>query len=451
MLQKAHKTPAGRRSGERSGQQQTGVDLLPALIDRLTQLGFDVSPLFGRRKNIAGGVPLRLSVHEIQQSGHACNGVTSDILTLLKDRTPLMLSLTDLGQNEEAVHNLRRLCEYLQVVVSTHGNCGGTLGMCMSAHRLPLPAFQLLADPICGDGPRYLLLDSRQMTQQHDRDLQTEADRAWSFLWRSRLARAPLLPAYGANVRTACPLLADEAASSILPVAGVQVPPDTAWLPFNLSLPAFAGASGDIRWGQLLPALADGIELAESIFELLRWPQPGQHADAHLNRRLAVSITGLGDLVARCGRNPREFTSLKWLSDVIARIRKTLWHRSGILAKNNGCLPALHDSDPTSAWNDDPRRDDWRRRWQAALEISAVRHRNMLVLSPYSVLPSGISAGGGYTDLLPVIAYADAWSFADAPDFRDWNEPDYVGFHRRAWAVMQQPKTEPLQPGCDLI
>jgi hypothetical protein len=196
-------------------------------------------------------------------------------------------------------------------------------------------------------------------------------------------------------------------------------------------------------------ALAEGVELAESVFERLHWPHPGQRADARLNRRLALSITGLGDLIARRGCNPRDHASLKWLSGIIVRIRRTLWHRSAMLARNNGCLPALLDADPSNGYPhnsqcDKSRRDEWRRRWQAALETSAVRHRNMLVLSPYSVLPSGVSAANAYTDLLPVICQADAWSFADVPDFLGWNLHDYTAFHRRAWAVIRQSKSEPV-------
>jgi hypothetical protein len=64
----------------------------------------------------------------------------------------------------------------------------------------------------------------------------------------------------------------------------------------------------------------------------------------------------------------------------------------------------------------------------------------MLVLSPYSVLPSTTVSSAHYTDLLPVISFADAWSFADAPEFQGWNLNDYKVFHRRAWAVIQGRK-----------
>jgi hypothetical protein len=441
MLQEINMPPRQLRSPDSASPEITDNDPGPALIEQLTLLGFDVPAFCGTRHDVAGGVPMRISVRELLRSGAGHGGVMNDIQALLEARTPLVLSLTDLGRGDEAIHNLQRLCESLRATVSTHESFGDNLGLCIYSHQVPLESFQVLSRSIPGDGPRYVLLDSLQMMRHCDPLVRAETDSIWSFLWRQRQAAAPMLPAYGAIVRSGCPLLADEVAASVLPVSGVQVPQDSAWLPMRLSLPKFASDAGEIRWERLLPALAGGVELAETLFDRLHWQRAGQGADARLNRRLALSISGLGELVARRGCDPRDFGSLKWLSTVVARIRRTLWHRSGRLAQSSGCLPSICDSDPSRGWPDNMRRDDWRRRWQAALEKSAVRHRNMLVLSPYSVLPAGAACNAAYTDLLPVIACADAWSFAGAPAFADWSLQDFRAFHRRAWAVIQQRKT----------
>ena len=443
MLQKADNIPARWRSSERVSRERAGKRLLPALVDRLTQLGFDLPALRGPQNDVAGGVPLQLSAREFM-AGPACTAALDNVLDLLQQRVPLILSLTNLGCDDAAMRNLQRCCETLQGAISSRCLPGDEVGLCIAAKQLPLAAFQVLAGTVSGNGPRYALLGRPQMTQQQSRSAQTESERTWSFLWQNRLDPERLKPAYGAIVRTACPLLPDEIASSILPVSGAQVPPGSAWLPIRLSLPAFASDSGDIRWDRLLPVLAEGVAVAETVLGLLHWPHSGQRADAHMNRRLALAICGLGDLMVRRGGDPRDLTSLEWLCNIMARIRRALWQRSGQLAQANGCLPALRDGDPANGWVDHVRRDDWRRRWQAEVEKSAVRHRNMLVLSPYTVLPPGACSDDGYTDLLPVIAYADAWSFSDAPDFRSWSLADYTAFHRRAWAVIQQPKTAPV-------
>ena len=173
----------------------------------------------------------------------------------------------------------------------------------------------------------------------------------------------------------------------------------------------------------------------------LHWSQAGQLSDARQNRRLAISVTGLGDLILPRGLDPQDLDALRWLSAIVMRIRKILWHHSGQMARKYGCLPALCRSDPSNGWDDSAHRESWRHHWRIALEKSAVRHRNMLVLSPYSVLPSDGSCDAAYTDLLPAIACADAWSFADVPQAGNWNLSEYKTFHRRAWAVIQGRKT----------
>jgi len=440
MLQKANNTNERWRSNAPVSRDRAAESSLQALIDRLTRLGFELPALGGRGNNVAGGVPLQLSGRDLL-TGPAAKRTIDNVLALLEQRIPLTLSLTNLGCRDAAMRNLQHFCETLQVAISSRRLPGDYVGLSISSQQLPLAAFQALARTVRGNGPRYVLLERPQMTRQSRPAVQTEADRTWSFLWQQRLAPERLIPAYGASVRTACPLLADEAAATVLPVSGAQVPADSAWLPIRLSLSGFASTSGEVQWERLLPVLAEGVAVAEAVFELLHWPHPGQRADAYMNRRLALSIDGLGDLVARRGSDPRDLASLTWLSDIMARIRRTLWHRSGWLARRNGCLPALRDADPASGWIDHAQRDGWRRRWRSALEKSGVRHRNMLVLSPYSVLPSGVSSRDGYADLLPVIAYADSWSFSGAPEFRDWSLNDYTAFHRRAWAVIGQPKT----------
>jgi hypothetical protein len=387
---------------------------------------------------------MRLSVRKLLQPGAETEAMINTILALLGDDTPLTLTLTDFGRGDAAIEGLQRCCELLQAQVAKSRRSGDQIGVCVHSHRLPLQAFEVISKSVSGNGPRYVLLDPLQMAQDGNPRVQSETDQNWSVLWRDHLASRPLYPAYGPTVRTECPLLADEVAASVLPVSGIQVPVNSAWLPMSLPLPQFANDSGELRWDQLLPALAGGVELAEKIMDQLCWSLPGQRSDAHLNRRLAILITGLGDLVVRRGLDPENLATLRWLSSIVVRIREFLWYRSGQLARSVGCLPALQLNDPSRGWGDSAHRDNWRRRWQVALEKSAVRHRNMLILSPYSVLPAGGACNAGFTDLLPVVAYADAWSFAAAPDFPGWSLHEYKAFHRRAWAVIQGCKTGSL-------
>ena len=444
MLQETDSAPERQDNGASVSQGRHGAALLRPLIDRLEQLGFTVPPLCGMQNNVAGGAPMQLSVRKLLQSGTRSAAAIKGIRTLLRDHIPLTLSLSDLGSGDAAIDVLQRFCDFLQSEIANEQRRGENIGICVRSLELPLQAFQAIAESIPGGGPRYVLLDGLQMAQHSDFRMESDTDRNWSCLWRNRMASAALKPAYGVTVRTACPLLADESTASVLPVHGIQVPADSAWLPVSLALPQFANDAGDLEWHRLLRALVSGVELLDRVMGRLQWSQPRQQADARLNRRLGISITGLGDLVARRGLDPQDLDALRWLSAIVVRIREIVWQRSSQMARIDGCLPALCGSDPSSHWDDGAHRESWRHHWRIALEKSAVRHRNMLILSPYSVLPSTRVCDASYTDLLPVIANADAWSFADVPNFRGWSLEQYKSFHRRAWAVIQGCKTGTL-------
>ena len=247
MLQNTEISPRRQANNSPVSQRQHVDDALCPLIERLRLIGFKVPPLCGAQSNVAGGVPMWISVRNLLRSGPGAESTVDTVLTLLRDRIPLTLSLSDLGSGDAAIDSLQRLCQFLQGEIANNKCSGEHFGVCVHAHQLPLQAFQTFAKSFPGNGPRYVLFDRMQMTLHSDRRVQSETDQNWSVLWRNRLASVPLKPAYGATVRTACPLLADEDAASILPVRGIQVPVDSAWLPMSLPLAHFANDAGEIR------------------------------------------------------------------------------------------------------------------------------------------------------------------------------------------------------------
>jgi hypothetical protein len=84
------------------------------------------------------------------------------------------------------------------------------------------------------------------------------------------------------------------------------------------------------------------------------------------------------------------------------------------------------------------RKGDWQRRWREAVAKWAVRHRNLLVMSPYSVLPSGDHDVKDFIDLLPALHHADAFAFSDPVSHGCRDADEYAAFHRRAFAVMER-------------
>src|SRR5690606_8091859 len=183
--------------------------------------------------------------------------------------------------------------------LAAEGLAAAGIGLSLHSHVVPLEAYRLLGTVLLGEGPRYVLLDGLQMRPPPEPQAQQAAVDNWRFLWRCRDTRRPLLPAYAAGVSTGCPLLGDEAADAILPGLGLQVPAGSAWLPLVIRLPAFADPAGRIARERLRRALSAAVGLGEALLDALAWPDPALERDAAENRRLAVELRGLGDVVAR--------------------------------------------------------------------------------------------------------------------------------------------------------
>lgn len=420
-----------RGTGSRAGDGGR----LRACFERFESLGLEPGRLAGPRSSVPCGLPMRVPVRRMLRSPAALAAFSRSVGSVLGDRVPLTLSLTDLGSEDISIRNLQKFCEYLRKLMPDRAALR-LLGLSLASHQMPLQAFVVVSSALLGDGPRYVVFDTLQMKHHDNVRVTEEAERNWKYLWRNRAAAA-LLPVYGASVRSACPLLGEEAAGAVLPGFAMPVPVESAWLTLQLPLPRFADPLGRIDWQALDRSLVSAVTLAEEALPLMEWARLPQLRDARENRRLAVIPTGLGDLVLRRGVDPMSLGCLRWLNGLVLRMRGTLWERSHSIAKEHGPLPALSGIDPSLAFGDRSHRDDWHRRWRQALSDGAVRSRNILAISPYSVLPVDCSNAAAFTDLLPVIAHADTWSFGSPAAFEGWTYNEFKNFHRRAWAVMQ--------------
>ena len=253
--------------------------------------------------------------------------------------------------------------------------------------------------------------------------------------WR---AGSPGMPAMAAGVRSCCPLLAAEGASTVLPISGLSAPAHSAWLSLSVDLVRFADRRGRVSDRRLKLALDACIEDGDALLEELSWICPSQAADARKNRRLAVSLDGLGDLVVAANEDPTSLACLYRLDRLVADIHRHLWRRSRNLARVHGALPALTDHQPRADWRDDAHRRAWADRWHKAVQEAQVRHRNLLVLSPYSLLPRAGKSHGNFADLLPILAHADALRFSGPNRFRDWCAADIKAFLDRLCAQVQR-------------
>lgn len=383
------------------------------------------------------GISIRVPVRLVLESGRAMQQLIHRLRRNQQNGTPVALCFTDLETGDAAGRSLETVCRHVRRATTESGCRDLPITTGVLSHQLPLQAYLLICNAELGAGPRYLLLDSLQLQHHACEQVQHESERNWLVLWNARHSRDRLIPAYANAVRTPCPLLSDEVATGILAGPGIQVPDGSAWLPISLPLTHFADSAGHVSWKALGKALATCIDTGEQLLDALRWGDAVQRHDVRQNRRLAVCLEGIGDLVLRKRANPANLDCLQWLDETIGQIHAELWAQSRRMAGNAELLPSLAQSDPSTRWHDTKHREDWHSRWQRALANSAVRHRNLLVMSPYSLLPSGGCGTAAFTDLTPVLQHADAFRFADPPAFRGWNIKEFKHFHKRSWAIIQ--------------
>lgn len=384
----------------------------------------------------AGGLPARIDLH--RQGQGETTAIIEECGRAVAAGVPVNLNLVGLAGSAAPEEALDRALEHIAAIAGADPVSRGLIGTCLYTHQVSLDAYRLIRHQWLGAGPAYVLLDSLMMWHHGDERVQEQADSDWLRLWRYRCGDAPLLPAYAAPVRTACPLLSDEASAAVLPALGATVPCQSAWLPIELDLRNFSDGRGELQWPVLEQALTACVTLGNDLLDLLSWELPLQAEDALKNRRLAITIGGIGELVAERGSEPRDLECLQWICDDLKQLRTRLWQLSGELASRQGPLPVLQCADPAAPWHDRAHRAHWQSRWRNALRATAVRNRNLLVLSPYAVLPADGRDAASHMDLLPVMKFADAWSFREPASFDGWTAAEFRRFHERAWAVMQR-------------
>ena len=382
------------------------------------------------------GVPLAISVKRIMEQPAAAHNLEQVLARHADEQSAVNMTLTGLRDVGDPLQALQRFCEHLQVIARRAGMDHNLLGLALRSHQVPAKAFWFLTHSLLGSGPRYIYLDALQMRRHDNPRVQEETERNWRLFWQHRTLPGGLIPVYGGVVRSACRLLSDEVAFSILPVNGALVPPQTAWVPIELDVSAYASADGCLDYDALLTSIKDIVNVAEALHDRQSWSCPQQRADSYLNRRVAISLTGLGAVVHATRRDPRALATLVWIGNIVNLVRDELRRISAHLAQSTGPVPAIKEIDPSEMLSSGTARESWSKQWDAAVQTCSLRHRNLLVISPGSVLPEIKSCTAAYVDLLPVIRFADAWCFSATAAMSDWSIDDFQKFHRRAWAII---------------
>jgi hypothetical protein len=389
------------------------------------------------------GASLQLHAIETLASIAAVERLQEQVFDVLVQRSSISITVRGLGDPLHAEAVFAQVCGILKSVTKEADAEADKVALAIDASLLSPQFLWMKRREILGQGPLFLLVGSDLTRPSSDPQERRRQDQFWLQCWHLRVD-GHVRTAFAPMVSSPCPLLSSEVADGILPASGLQVPSGTAWIPVEVDITHYTNDRGDLSVFALRECLHRCVEYGESMHDEADWPTAAMRHDAWLNRRLAISVTGIGDLAKMRGLDPQSFVGLRDLGAVLQEIREAVNTHSRKLATETEPVPSLKMSGPSRGPSDVLGQSDWQSRWQTALRFAAIRHRNLLAISPWSVFPSGDVADSRYCDLLPLLAYADVCSFPVSPCLRDWNINEFKYFHRRAWAVLEQKDAQQM-------
>lgn len=376
------------------------------------------------------GASLRLNAVETLSSETASQRVREQLFDVLACGLPVSVTVEGVGEALFAEAVFAKLCVLLGSALEDARAESAKLSIAIDATLMLPQQLWMKRCELLGPGPLYLLLGSSLTPPSADANTRRQQDKFWLQCWHLRHCQYVRL-ALAPSISSPCPLLASENAVGILPPLGLQVPPGSAWVPMQIDLCDFASASGVIDRHALCDALQRCIDFGERTHDRMNWPTAAMRHDAWLNRRLAITINGIGELAKLRHLDPQRFGTLQNLGDVLQDVREIVNSYSRQLASQTEPAPSLDLSDACHG-------PAWQARWREALQFAAMRHRNLLAMSPWAVFPAADTTDVRYCDLLPLLEYADVCEFSRAPNIQSWNINKFKHFHHRAWATLER-------------
>jgi len=220
--------------------------------------------------------------------------------------------------------------------------------------------------------------------------------------------RPQVVPVPKATVRPVTALHAAEQGQAVMPDGLFEVRSNTAWLLVDLDMRMLCGAA------ETRSRLGWCLRFADNLIDATDWSLPALRLDALLNRRVAIRLTHVGDVMQSRRLHPERAQSFVWLQRHLQFIRHCFVHESMLLARRRGPFPQLCAGDLVAALTPRYGVADARR----LLRNRMLRHRHLLALSPASLWPVVSDCReGAWLNLLPAIACADAITLS-GPDLR---------------------------------
>lgn len=374
------------------------------------------------------GVTLSADATRLSRSESCSARLRRQLSELAHTDTPVALRVLGLGGGD-AVYRFYETCRELREACLRVGVNARSLELTIKAGSIPLPAAWHVRRTLLGNGVLNIMFDADSPGGGASPDF---GRGFWRDLWRLRSAR--VRSAFWPTVRSTCALLSPESGTGVVPGCGLQAPEQSAWMRGEFELGAYADDGGNVDMAALAAALARFMDAADRAYDTVSWPTPAMQHDAWYNRRLAIVIGGIGDIARLRDLDPERHDSLTELRTLLADVRRIVETQSRASALHQEQLPAITASNPCLHVPSGSLDSCWQRRWHAALERHALRHRNLLVMSPWSLFPSD-GADYRYANLLPLLVQADACEFRRPVSLDAWTVRQMKLFHCRAWAL----------------
>ncbi len=329
---------------------------------------------------------------------------------------------------------------FLPPALARYGVTPGRLALSAAADHPGLGELVRLRDCAALARPRIVLrVPDRLMLAL--RGAETAEAAAWPGdplrLWQGLTSLAHRAPGihlvFQHTTRPTCALAGNERGDAVLPLSLFEARADTAWPAVRIAVDHLGVVSPAQALQELRRLLRAGLRLADNLVEQLDWATPELAQDALVNRRLAVHLTGIGDLLDGWGLDPGVFSSVKLAVRWVGLVRRLMIRESNALARERGPFPGLDLRDIASTLT----RSFGEARARRLLSRAGLRQRHLLVLSPYSVFPGRAARHPlpAYLHLLPVLRWADTVAMFGDGLSRALPVTAYRRLLRMTWAI----------------
>lgn len=374
------------------------------------------------------GAALSANARQLAQSRSFALRLYDQLVELIRSGVPVALRVRGL-EGGNALQRYYLACRGLRDAFAEAGVDPQRLELTLGAGSLPLLPAWRIRRTLLGNGVLNVLFDAGL---EDGATSMGQRDALWRNLWHLRSAR--VRSSFWPTVRSACALLSPEDAHAVVPGCGLQAPEQSAWMRAELDVTVCAGDDGRIDLEALTASVAGLMEEADRVADTACWPTAVMQHDAWYNRRLAIVPVGIGEIAKRRNLDPDCHGSLTTLRQLLSGIRQVVESRSRAGALQHERLPSIAASDPCLHLPAGARETCWQQRWHTVLEQQAIHHRNLVVLSPWSLFPRG-SADFRYANFLPLLAQADACEFERSESLVSWTAAQLKLFHCRALAL----------------